>query len=190
MKYSSDTTVSLTTEVSMVTFGHPPLRGSALAAALLGLLWSPTDIVSAPTTRAQGISQQARVIARSEVPLGSMVTGFLESLFRVLKSADPHWNDAQVFSVQFSDPEMRQSQVRRGQMIVIHADGDRTFLEYEFTWKPGGGTMVFELKGRFLGGTGKFANITGRWRERRLSTMTEDMSEWEVEYQGVEAHSG
>jgi hypothetical protein len=174
----------------MVTFERPHLRGSALAAALLGLLWSPTDIASAPTARARGTSEQARVIARSDVPLGGMVTGVLESLFRVLKSADPQWNDAQVFSVQFSDPEMRQSQIRRGHMIVIHADGDRTFLEYEFTWKPGGVTTVFELNGRFLGGTGKFGNITGRWRERRLSTMTEDTSEWEVEYQGVEASSG
>ena len=174
----------------MVTSGRRHLGGSVLAAALLGLLWSPTDIASAPTTRARGQSEPARVIARSEVPLGSMTTGVLESLFRVLKSADPRWNRAQVFLVQFSDPEMQQSQVRLGQMIVIHADGDRTFLEYECTWKPDGGTTVFQLKGRFLGGTGKFSNITGRWRERGLSTMTENTSEWEVEYQGVKARSG
>jgi hypothetical protein len=86
----------------MVTSGRRHLGGSVLAAALLGLLWSPTDIASAPTTRARGQSEPARVIARSEVPLGSMTTGVLESLFRVLKSADPRWNRAQVFLVQFN----------------------------------------------------------------------------------------
>jgi hypothetical protein len=38
------------------------------------------------------------------------------------------------------------------------------------------------MVGRFVGGTGKFTGITGRWIERGLSTMTEDTSEWEVEY--------
>ena len=75
-------------------------------------------------------------------------------------------------------------------MMVIHADGDRTFPEDELTWKPGGVSTVFELKRPLLGGAGKFSTITGRWRERRLSTMREDTSELEVQYQGVEAKSG
>jgi hypothetical protein len=71
-------------------------------------------------------------------------------------------------------------------MIVIHPGGERTFLEFEFKSKHGGlttgVTTEFELGGRFLQGTGKFTGITGRWMERGVSTMTEDTSEWEVEY--------
>jgi hypothetical protein len=169
--------------IHMWSSEHLNLRGGAIAAVLLGLLWSPTDTASAEIMRARGKSEQARVIARSEIPLGDMVTGRLESLFRVLKGDAPEWNNAQVFSVRFSDPQMRQNQIMRGHMIVIHADGDRTFLEYEMTWKPGGGTTEFRLTGRFVRGTGKFTGITGRWTERGFSSTTEDTSEWEVEYQ-------
>jgi hypothetical protein len=153
------------------------------ATTLLGLLWILVDSPSAQPTRVRGKSEQARIVARSAVPMGAMVTGRLESLLRVLKSDDPDWNDAQVYSVRFSDPEMRQNRTMRGQMIVTHTNGDRTFLEYEFTWKGGGLDTEFELNGRFVGGTGKFRGITGQWRERGTSTMTEDTSEWEIEYQ-------
>src|SRR5262245_35048060 len=130
MKYSSNPDRESRERVSMVTPGRPHFWGRTLAAALLGLHWNPTDIASAPTTRARRTSEPARVVARSEVPLGGMVTGLLESYIRVLKSADPQVErrGAQVFSVQFADPEMQQSQVRRGHMIVNHADGDRTFV--------------------------------------------------------------
>jgi hypothetical protein len=66
----------------------------------------------------------------------------LESLFRILKSENRAWNDAQVFSVRFSNPEMRQQGIMQRRMVVIHADGDRTLLEYEFTWS-GGATSDF-----------------------------------------------
>ena len=70
----------------------------------------------------------------------------------------------------------------RGHMVVIHPNGDRAFLEYEVTWKPGTVDTPFELVGHFVQGTGKFTGIRGRWTERGLSTMAADTSEWEVEY--------
>jgi hypothetical protein len=162
--------------------GPTPRRGAITAALLIGLFWSLPANTSAQTIKVQGKGEQARVIARSDLPLGDMTTGRLESLFRILRSAAPEWDNAQVFTVRFSDPAMRQNRIMRGHMIVIHADGDRTFLDYEFTWKPGGVNTEFEKKARFLRGTGKFTGITGRWIERGVSTMAEDMSEWEIEY--------
>jgi hypothetical protein len=125
--------------------GHPTLRrGAIAAAALMGFLWSLPNNTSAQTIKVRGKGEQARVIARSEVPLGGMVMGRLESLFRVLKSDATVWNDAQVFSVRFSDPEMRQNRTMRGHMSVVHSDGDRAFLDYEFTWKSGSVDTEFE----------------------------------------------
>jgi hypothetical protein len=162
--------------------GRPALQRRALAAILVPILLGPAGVASAQSITVRGKSEQARVIARSEVPLGGMVMGRLESLLRVLKSDDPAWNDAEVFSVRFSDPEMRQNRTMRGQMTVILRDGSRAYLEYEFTWKGGTVDTEFDLVGRFVEGTGKLSGIRGRWTERGLSTMTEDTSEWEVEY--------
>jgi hypothetical protein len=160
----------------------PSRRYDAVATvAFLTLLGSLTHIATAQTTRVQGKSEQARIIARNDIPLSAAGPGRLEGLFRILKSENREWDDAQVFSVRFSNPEMRQQGIMQGHMVVIQADGDRAFLEYEFTWTSGV-TSDFRLTGRFVGGTGKFKSIRGRWTEKGRSTVTEDTSEWEVEY--------
>jgi hypothetical protein len=87
--------------------------GAIAAAAVVGLVGS-LDVAEAQTTRVRGKGEQARVIARSEVPLGDGVIGRLESFLRVLKSSDSD-----------SDPVMRQNRTMRGQAIVIHPSGDR-----------------------------------------------------------------
>jgi hypothetical protein len=160
--------------------GH---AGAIAVAALVALLCGFIDIAEAQTTKARGKSEQVRLIARTELPLGDMTTGRLESLFRILKTDTPEWNNAQVFSVRFSDAAMRNNRTMRGHMIVIHPDGDRTFLDYEMTWKPDGVNADFQLIGRLVRGTGRFSGIRGRWMERGTSSMTEDTSEWEVEYE-------
>jgi hypothetical protein len=160
----------------------PSRRWHAVATVtFIALLASLTHIATAQTTRVQGTSEQVRIVARNDIPLSAAGPGRLESLFRILKSENREWNDAQVFSVRFSNPEMRQQGIMQGHMVVIHSDGDRLFLEYEFTW-TGGVTTDFQMTGRFVGGTGKFKNMRGRWTEKGRSTMTEDTSEWEVEY--------
>lgn len=157
-------------------------RGDAVVTVVvIALLGGLTHVEAAQTTRAQGKSEQARIVARNDIPLGAAGPGRLESLVRVLKSENPEWNDAQVFSVRVSNPEMRQQGVMQGYMVVIHPDGDRAFLEYEFT-RTGGATSDFRLTGRLVGGTGKFKNTRGRWTEKGRSTMTEDTSEWEVDH--------
>ena len=66
-------------------------------------------------------------------------------------------------------------------MVVIHSDGDRLFIEYEFT-SAGGLPTDFQTTGRFVGGTGKFKNMRGRWTEKGRSTVTEDATKWVAEY--------
>jgi hypothetical protein len=84
---------------------RPSIRKGAIAAwAFAWVLGSLGDTASAQQTRARGKSGQARLITRNEIPLGDMTTGRLESLFRVLRSDAPEWDNAQVFSVRFSDP--------------------------------------------------------------------------------------
>jgi hypothetical protein len=138
---------------------------------------------SAEPRIARGKSVQAKFVARSEIPLGDMTTGRLESLLRTLRSESPEWNNARVFSVRFSDPQMRQNRVMRGQMVIVQPGGDEAVLEYQMTWKGGQVETPFELSGRFVHGTGRFAGIKGHWRERGVSGTTEDTSEWEVEYE-------
>src|SRR5262245_25532242 len=132
-----------------------PRLGGMIVAVLVGFAWSLPVDTCAQTIKARGKGEQARFVARNEIPLGQMIMGRLESPFRVLKSTDPAWNDAQVFSVRFSDPEMRQNGTGQGHMVVIYPNGDRAFLEYGVTWTPGTVDTPFEVKGRFVQGTGK-----------------------------------
>jgi len=65
-----------------------------------------------------------------------------------------------------------------------HPGGDQTFLDYEARWKGrGGADGEWETAGHFVGGTGRFAGITGTWRERGTSTLTTDTGEWEAQYE-------
>jgi hypothetical protein len=143
------------------------------------------DTAQAQSKKVSGKSAQVIRVARTEIFLGNDPgdTGHLESISRVLTSEDGDWNQARVFSTRFSDPHARRERHVRGHMVVTHPNGDQTFLDYEFRWKPvAGGEQDFELNARFIRGTGKFRGISGRWRERGRTTLTSDSSEWEVEY--------
>jgi hypothetical protein len=137
----------------------------------------------AQARKVSGKGVGAERVARTELFLANMDTGVLESLSRLLSSQDPDWNGARVFSVRFSDPHARRERYVHGHMVVHHPGGDQTFLTYEFRWKPVGADADFEMVARFVRGTGKFKGISGSWRERGRSTVTEDTSEWEVEYE-------
>ena len=154
-----------------------------LVALLLAVVLAGEGPAAAEVRTAHGTSKQARILSRSEVPLGDGTLGRLEGLLRVLESDAPEWRGAQVFSVRFSDPQMRQNRVMRGQMVITVPGGDQAFLNYDFTWTGGGVTTPFQLNGLFVHGTGRFAGIRGQWREQGLSTMNEDTSEWEVTYE-------
>jgi hypothetical protein len=73
----------------------PSRRCDAVATiAFVALLGSLTHITTAQTTRVQGKSEQARIVARNDIPLSAAGPGRLESLFRILKSENREWNDA------------------------------------------------------------------------------------------------
>jgi hypothetical protein len=153
-------------------------------AVVLGSPGTPA-MAQAPAKRVSGKSAQVVRVARTEIFLGNDPgdPGHLESLSRVLTSDDADWNRSRVFSTRFSDPHARRERHLRGHMVVTHPNGDQTFLEYEFRWKPVTATeQDFELTARFLRGTGKFLGISGRWRERGRTTLLGDSSEWDVEY--------
>jgi len=166
--------------------GSATIRTGIAAAAGLCLVFGTSDEEArAQARKVSGRSVGAERVARTELFLANnpMDTGLLESLSRTLTSQDPDWNGARVFSVRFSDPYARQERHVRGHMVVTHPVGDQTFLVYEFKWKSQGVDSDFELVARFVRGTGKFKGIGGSWRERGRSTMTEDTSEWEIEYE-------
>lgn len=111
------------------------------------------------------------------------IPAHLRSFSWTSRSHDPAWNGAQVFLVTFNDPEMRRRGELRGHVAIAHPGGDHTFLAVEGTWSAvSPNEEAWALAGPFVRGTGRFAGITGRWRERvewRLGGIT---GEWAATY--------
>jgi hypothetical protein len=152
----------------------------AFIATVTGLFATPLA-AGAQTRKVSGKMGNATVRAQTELFLAENPadTGRLLSASRTLTSLDPAWDRAQLFSVRFSDPFMRQERRARGHMVITHPSGDQTFVEYELRWKG----VDWETSGHFVGGTGRFAGIRGKWRVRGTLTPTSDAGEWEAEYE-------
>jgi hypothetical protein len=146
---------------------------------IIALLAAPLS-AGAPK-KVSGQIGDATVRARTELFLAENPadTGHLVSVSRTLTSLDPAWNGAHIFSVRFSDPFMRQERRSHGHMVITHPNGDQTFVEYQLRWKG----LDWETSGHFVGGTGRFSGITGKWRVRGTPTPTSDAGQWEAEYE-------
>jgi len=100
----------------------------------------------------------------------------------VLSSTDPDWDNAHVFYVTYNHPT--KLRVFKGYIAITHPGGDQTFMKYEGKFEPlEGGTGFYEIKGRYIGSTGKFKGITGSWASKLKGTHAELTAEWETEYE-------
>ena len=164
-------------------------RGGAhltLCVGLVGVFLSadPTQSAHGESKKVTGTSEQIARLVQTDIPLGgdpnNMV--YFHSHLWIYRSSDPSWDRAHVFSVSFTAPAAERNR-QRGHMAVAHPGGDLTFLALEGTWsKLSAAEWAWEVTGHFVWGTGRFAGITGRWRERSEWRMSGVTSKWEAEY--------
>ena len=158
-----------------------PRKTIIVLAALFLLAALADETAHAQPKKVAGKAGDSIVRARTELFLAENPadSGHLESVSRTLTSPDLAWDRAQLFAVRFSDPFMRQERRSHGHMVIIYPSGDQTFIEYELRWKG----PDWETSGHFVGGTGRFTGIRGKWRARGTLTPTSDAGEWETEYE-------
>lgn len=108
---------------------------------------------------------------------------FLNARHSVLNSADPDWNNARFFEVNCIDHSKPGHY--RGYGVIYHPSGDQTFIEFETKIGSAKSTeLTDEIKGFFIGGTGKYIGIRARWLSKaKWEHISEGRkAEWEVEY--------
>jgi len=122
-------------------------------------------------------------LASTRIPIANVSTkGFLNVYHSVLSSPDPDWNNARFFYIIYSEPSKDYDY--KGYGSITHPGGDQTFIEFvSKRTSASGADTAGEIKGFFIGGTGKLEGIRARWLLKWTVTMTEGMmGEWEVEY--------
>jgi hypothetical protein len=135
------------------------------------------------TKKISGTAKTIVRLAQTHIPVAdSPVGGFLSVYHSVLSSADPDWDNARFFYVQYdeSTKEWRE----KGYGVISHVGGDQTFIKFAGrVISAEGSDLTGEWKGVFIGGTGKFKDIKARCLFKWKSTTAEGlMGEWEVEY--------
>jgi hypothetical protein len=134
--------------------------------------------------KVSGTSKTIARLARARIPLADLpVKGYLRVSHSVLSSADPDWNNARFFYIEYDETTKEWGE--RGYGVITHPGGDQTFIKFvgRLISVTGGSEMTGESEGFFIGGTGKFKDIKARWLLKWKWTVTEGtMGEWEVEY--------
>ncbi|MGD8834074.1 MAG: hypothetical protein PVJ84_03310 [Desulfobacteraceae bacterium] len=110
--------------------------------------------------------------------------GDLRNRVGAYSSDDQDWNNTTFFTVSFVGPK---SNIVYG--IDIHPNGDQTFRQLKGTTKMKKfGTIIVTNEGFFVGGTGKYKGIIGKWKVTTEATSTEQAGRkttWEAEYELV-----
>jgi hypothetical protein len=135
--------------------------------------------------KVSGTSKAIVRLAQARIPVADTpVMGRLSVYHTVLSSADPDWNNARFFYIEYDESTKEWGD--RGYGVISHLGGDQTFIKFvgRMILATGGGhEATGEWEGFFIGGTGKFKDIKARWLLKWKETMTEGTkAEWEVEY--------
>ena len=102
--------------------------------------------------------------------------GEVNNIFAILKSDDPEWNNATLFSVWFIE---NLNFIGHG--VVTHPNGDQSFRITKGKLKAlNVHDWEGDYEGWFTGGTGKYKGIKGRWREKTVHVMSGVTTNWEV----------
>lgn len=76
-------------------------------------------------------------------------------------SPEEDWNNSEALVYDQSDTVAGNGR-HRGYVVMTHSNGDKTYHKFEGTHKQNGTQgSISEGTGQFIGGTGKFKNITG-----------------------------
>ena len=140
--------------------------------------------VYAESKKVSGTLKSTTVLDKEFIRLPDMISSIeFRFLHRVWSSTDPDWDNALVCTVRYTHPT--KLRVYKGYDVITHPGGDQTFIKWEGKLEPLGGVdFITEIKGRYIGGTGKFKGITGSWTSKLKFTQAEGTTaEWETEYE-------
>ncbi len=132
--------------------------------------------------KVSGTSKTIVRLALNRIPVAdTTVKGYLVVYHTVLSSANPDWNNAPFFYIEYDESTKEWGE--RGYGVITHPGGDQTFIKFVGRRSAAGSESTGEWEGLFIGGTGKFKDIKARWLLKWKKTTTKGlMVEWEVEY--------
>jgi len=133
-----------------------------------------------------GTSKRIKNLLRTSTSYGETKVRFINNL-TMFNSTDPDWDKAKSFNASYIINPTGQGDDYTGCKAITHPGGDQTFILFRGSWKWVSPRdvyrFIFEAKGRFTGGTGKFKGIRGYWRIKgKGDGMLYVTGEWEVEY--------
>ena len=99
----------------------------------------------------------------------------------MFRSADPDWDNARAFAIRFD--HSTRIHWFRGYIAVTHPTGDQTVMKFEGKEESLGAEAMYEARGRYRGGSGKFKGITGTSAFKQRWTLAETTTLWETEYE-------
>jgi hypothetical protein len=107
-------------------------------------------------------------------PVGEML-----NVAGVYSSDDTEWNKARYYAVW-----LNENLNFTGHAIITFQGGDQIYCKTKDKVKEVGlHDWTVDHEGWFIGGTGKFEGIKGKWREKIVYVMSKFTIEWEVEYE-------
>jgi hypothetical protein len=170
---------------NMIVF-YPRFVGILLTVALFMISMITSQEACAESFRVTGTIKATEVIGRALIQCSTdgepIDAGDLRNRVGAYKSDDPDWNNTTFFTVSFVGPK---TNIVYG--IDIHPGGEQTFRQLKGQTKMKKfGTITVINKGWFVGGTGKFKGIAGKWTVTTEATSTEQAgrkTEWEAEYE-------
>ena len=165
---------------------YPRLVCILLTLALFMVSMITSQEAIAQSKRVTGTIKATEVIGRHLIQCftdaDELDAGDLRNRVGAYKSDDPDWNNTTFFTVSFVGPK---TNIVYG--IDIHPGGDQTFRQLKGTTKMKKfGTIIVENHGWFVGGTGKYKGITGKWIVTTEATSTEQAgrkTQWEAIYE-------
>jgi hypothetical protein len=156
--------------------------GAAIAIILATSAYAESKKI---TAIAQERKRLGRMAIEGEIGGVPVNIGNLTKYLRVFSSSDPDWDKTSSYSVSYGS-----HQNNKGYIVDVHPGGDQTLREFEGTWELKDGKMTAEAEGWFIGGTGKFKGISGKWKMRTTRTSTGTVSELSTEYNSPFAYFG
>jgi hypothetical protein len=127
----------------------------------------------------KALTELSRDFIKTTTLKPSYPVGELINIFGVYGSDDPEWNNATYYSVWINE-----NLNFTGHSIITLQGGDQIFCKVKSKVKEVGlHDWSADNKGWFIGGTGKFKGIKGRWREKIVYVMSKFTIEWEAEYE-------
>ena len=170
------------TKASQVTVAVRTVATLLATVALLLICLIHGQEACAEEKKVSGITESVAPLAQDKIYFPrELIFIHLRIQLWVLRSADPDWDSARAFAIRFDHPT--KITWFKGYIATTHPGGDQTFTKFEGKEESLGAEAVYEAKGRYIGGTGKFKGITGTSAFKQRWTLAETTTQWKTEYE-------